>query len=65
MEVIINLKDKNKKQFLVELLKQFDFLDFKFKKEENKEVKDDYDFFESAGLFEDREIDATQLRQAA
>ena len=52
---------------MLELLNQFDFIELKTGKEAEAELKqgDEYDLFESAGLFADREIDANQLRKEA
>ena len=66
-QFIIELKDLSKRSFLLELLNQFDFIELKTGKEAEAELKqgDEYDLFESAGLFADREIDANQLRKEA
>jgi hypothetical protein len=68
-QIIIKLKDQSKRNFLLELLAQFDFLELQVKqvsKDKSKEEKEDsYDFFQSAGLFEGRDIDADQLRKEA
>lgn len=64
---IIELKDYSKRNFLLELLDQLDFIELKIKKEEvqEREVEEEYDFFQSAGLFANRNIDANQLRRQA
>ncbi len=64
---IIELKDYSKRHILLELLTQLDFIEIKVKKEEVKEIKEeeDFDFFKSAGLFADRNIDANHLRKQA
>ena len=64
---IIELKDLSKRTFFLELLSQLDFIDFKIREEEEEEpvTEKDYDFFQSAGLFVNREIDANQLRKEA
>ena len=64
---IIELKDLSKRTFFLELLSQLDFIDFKIREEEEEEpvTEKDYDFFQSAGLFANREIDANQLRKEA
>ena len=66
-QFIVELKDLSKRNFLLELLTQFDFIELKTRKEAEAELKkgDDYDLFESAGLFADRKIDANQLRKEA
>lgn len=65
MQLIINLKDNSKLRFLTELLKQLDFVDFKINKKEKKTTEQKHDFFQSAGLFEGRDIDAKKLRKKA
>lgn len=64
---IIELKDLSKRTFFLELLSQLDFIDFKIREEEEEEpvTEKDYDFFQSAGLFANREINANQLRKEA
>lgn len=59
---IIELKDVSKRSFLLELLSQLDFIDLKIREEaEGKsEPGEDYNFFQSAGLFAKREIDAKE-----
>jgi hypothetical protein len=63
---IIELKDHSKRNFLIELLGQLDFIDVRIKKEEEEiAAENDYDIFQSAGLFAQRDIDANQLRREA
>lgn len=64
---IIELKDYSKREFLLELLTQLDFIELKVKMEEEQDLKEkeDYDFFQSAGLLANRNIDANQLRKQA
>ena len=64
---IIQLKDLSKKGFLLELLAQLDFIEVRDVPGESKtqEQAETYNFFQSAGLFSNREIDANQLRKAA
>lgn len=64
---IIELKDHSKRNFLLELLAQFDFIELKAEREEKEHSKEEeaYDLFQSAGLFADRDIDANQLRKDA
>jgi len=61
---VIELKDLSKRTFLLELLAQLDFIEFKIKEEESRSEAE-YDFFQSAGLFSNRNIDANQLRKEA
>lgn len=65
---IIELKDLSKRTFLLELLAQLDFIDIHIREEEEVgglAAEKDYDFFQSAGLFASRDIDANQLRKEA
>ncbi|MBK7477508.1 MAG: hypothetical protein IPN74_10740 [Haliscomenobacter sp.] len=65
-EIIIQLKDQSKRSFLLELLAQFDFLELAEKKTPERAFLDEgYDFFESAGLFEGRDISADKIRREA
>ncbi len=65
-QIIIKLKDQSKRSFLLELLAQFDFLELQVKQVAQVTSKEEsYDFFQSAGLFEGREINADQLRKEA
>jgi hypothetical protein len=61
-KITLTVKDDKKINFLMELLKQFDFIEIQKSGEKNN---DDYDFFASAGLWKNREIDAEQLRSQA
>jgi hypothetical protein len=61
-KITLTIKDLKKKNFFLELLKQFDFIEVQTTKEKNA---DHYDFFASAGLWKDRDIDANQLRKQA
>ena len=58
----LTIKDDKKVNFLMELLKQFDFIEIK--KSGQKQDKD-YNFFASAGMWKNRELDAEQLRRQA
>lgn len=60
--ITLTVKDDKKLNFLLELLRQFDFVEIQ-KTTEKK--SDKYDFFESAGLWKGRNIDAQQLRGQA
>ena len=64
---IIELKDYSKRKFLLEILGQLDFIEWRVRTEEQPETVEykDYDFFQSAGLFAGRTIDANQLRKQA
>jgi len=60
--ITLTVKDDNKMNFLLELLRQFEFIEIQ--KSEKKQKKA-YDFFASAGLWKEREIDSKQLRKDA
>lgn len=64
-QIIIKLKDQSKRKFLLKLLAQFNFIEIKIKHATEKKSDTSYDFFQSAGLFADREIDSTSLRKNA
>jgi hypothetical protein len=63
----ITLKVKEDKlNFFMELIKQLDFIEIqKVVKKDTKKNAGEYDFFDSAGLWKDRDIDAQQLRDQA
>lgn len=61
-KITLTIKDDKKVNFLMELLKQFDFIEIN--KTEPKQ-DENYNFFESAGMWKNREIDAEQLRRQA
>ncbi|MFM8914538.1 MAG: hypothetical protein ACKOE6_16705 [Flammeovirgaceae bacterium] len=61
-KIVLTIKDGKRKNFLLELLRQFDFIEVQ-KATEGK--RDRYDFFASAGLWKGRDINADQLRERA
>ncbi len=61
-KIVLTIKDERKKNFFLELLKQFDFIEVQ---QTTEKKDDDYDFFASAGLWKGREINANQLREQA
>lgn len=62
---ILTLKDKTKRQFLLELLTRLDFVELKAVLSKKVQDTGNYDFFKSAGLFSGRDINAGQLRKQA
>lgn len=62
-QLILKIKDSSKLSFLMQLIKQLDFVEVE--KVKKKKVSANYDFFSSAGLWENREIDAKELRKQA
>jgi len=59
-QLILNIKDSSKLSFLMQLIKQLDFVEVERIKK--KKTSSKYDFFSSAGLWADRDIDAKELR---
>ena len=62
-QLILNIKDNSKLSFFLQLIKQFDFVEVVTVKK--KKATSKYDFFNSAGLWENREVDAKELRKQA
>ncbi|MEQ9405020.1 MAG: hypothetical protein RIM99_15615 [Cyclobacteriaceae bacterium] len=60
--ITLTVKDDNKMNFLLELLRQFEFIEVQ--KSEKKQKKE-YNFFASAGLWKGRDVDSKQLRKDA
>lgn len=61
-KITLTVKDDSKIQFFLELIKQFDFIEVQ---QSAKRKADDYNFFASAGLWKNRNIDSNQLREQA
>ena len=62
-QLIINIKDSSKLSFFMQLIKQLDFVEVE--KAEKKKSADKYDFFSSAGLWANREVNAKEIRKQA
>jgi hypothetical protein len=62
-QLILKIKDSSKLSFLMQLIKQLDFVEVERVKKKKATVS--YDFFNSAGLWANREVDAKQLRKQA
>lgn len=62
-QLILNIKDSRKLSFLMQLIKQLDFVEVEKVKKKKATAK--YDFFSSAGLWANREVDAKELRKRA
>jgi len=62
-QLILKIKDSSKLSFLLQLIKQFDFVEVEKIKKKKTSAK--YDFFSSAGLWAKREINAKELRKRA
>jgi hypothetical protein len=63
-ELVIAIRDPERKSFLLELLSQLDYIEVIEDRVQEKKA-DSYSFFDSVGLFAGREIDTDQLRRAA
>lgn len=63
VQILINIKDNSKLSFLMQLIKQLDFVEVEMVKK--KQVSAKHDFFSSAGLWANRKIDAKELREQA
>ena len=61
-KITLTIKDDKKVNFLMELLKQFDFIEVN---KSGQKQDENYNFFASAGLWKNREIDAELLRRQA
>lgn len=62
-QLILNIKDSSKLSFLLQLIKQLDFVEVE--KVKKKKASTKYDFFSSAGLWANREVNAKELRKQA
>ncbi|MCB0804494.1 MAG: hypothetical protein KDC05_01775 [Bacteroidales bacterium] len=62
-KIVLNIKDTNKLSFLLQLIRQFDFVEIVEIK--NQKKSGNYDLFKSAGLWSGRNIDAGELRDKA
>jgi hypothetical protein len=60
---MLNIKDKSKMSFLFQLTNQLDFVEIAEKRKHANLKKTD--FFSFAGLWQDRDIDARELRKKA
>ncbi len=62
-QLILNIKDSSKLSFLMQLIKQLDFVEVEKIKKKGASAK--YDFFNSAGIWANRQICAKKLRKEA
>ena len=62
-QIILKVKDKSKISFLLQLINQLDFVEVEWIKKKEKSKK--YDFFNSAGMWINRDINAKELRKRA
>ncbi len=61
-KITVTVTDDSKVNFFMELIQQFDFIEVQPAKEKRR---DTYNFFDSTGLWKDRDITGDQLRQQA
>ncbi|TRX60048.1 hypothetical protein FNH22_08335 [Fulvivirga sp. M361] len=61
-KITLMVKDDSKISFFLELIKQFDFIEVQ---RSSRSISKDYNFFESAGLWKDRNVTGDQLREQA
>jgi len=61
-KITLTIKDETKTGFLMKLLEEFDFIEIQ---QSDKQVDESYDFFSSAGMWKDRDIEAGELRKQA
>lgn len=59
------IKDGRKLRFLMELLKQFDFVEIEKSSSKSKISDKKHDLFASAGMWKNREINSEELRKRA
>jgi hypothetical protein len=62
-QLILTIKDSSKLSFLMQLIKQLDFVEVE--KIKKKKSASKYDFFSSAGLWANRDVNAKELRKQA
>ena len=62
-QVILNIKDSSKMSFLMQLIKQLDFVEIERVRKKKNSTK--HDFFKSAGMWANRKINAEKLRSKA
>lgn len=64
-KIVLKIKDNSKLHFFLELLKQFDFVEVEKSTSKWRITDKQYDFFASAGMWKNREINASQFRDKA
>ena len=64
-KIILTIKDGRKLRFLMELLKQFDFVEIEKSSSKSKISDKKHDLFASAGMWKNREINSEELRKRA
>ena len=64
-KIILTIKDGRKLRFLMELLKQFDFVEIEKSSSKSRISDKKHDLFASAGMWKNREINSEELRKRA
>ncbi len=64
-KIILTIKDDSKLSFFLKLMKQLDFVEVDKASFKQKSTSKKYDFFASAGLWKNREVNADELRKQA
>ena len=62
--IVLNIKDHEKYASFLQFIEQLDFIEIE-KSAKIKEGNEKHDFFASAGMWKDRNIDAKELRARA
>ncbi|MEQ9289939.1 MAG: hypothetical protein RIG77_23625 [Cyclobacteriaceae bacterium] len=62
-KLILTVKDNSKLTFLLELLKQLDFIEVQNIALNKKSRNSSYNLFDSAGLWKKRDVSAKRLRE--
>lgn len=63
-KLVLKIKDGKKIDFIRQLLGQFDFVEV-LKDQKQPKQKAEHNFFESVGMWAERDIDAKELRKKA
>lgn len=64
-KIILKIKDDSKLSFFLKLMQQLDFVEVENTSFKRKSTTKKYDFFASAGLWKNRDINADELRKKA
>jgi hypothetical protein len=62
-QIIINIKDQSKLSFLMQLISQLDFVEVETIKK--KKSSKEYNFFDSTGMWANKQVNAKDLRKQA
>ncbi|WP_343857444.1 hypothetical protein [Fulvivirga kasyanovii] len=64
-KITLTIKDDSKLSFFLKLMKQLDFVEVDKTSIKRKSRDGKYDFFASAGLWKDRDVNAKELQKSA